>query len=80
MEVNKEETKYVVSKEDFISKISLNKYDTIKNVNKHQESLQKTFLKRYNTDYKTSPLIKHTIIDMDMPSLSLDNTIVESEK
>ena len=80
MEVNTEETKYIVSKEDFISKMSLNKYDTKKNVNKDQQPLKKAFLKRYNTDYKTSPLIKHTIIDMDMPSLSLDNTIVESEK
>jgi len=79
MEVNKEKATTRISKEDFISKITLNKFSNIhtsKNI-----VADKSFVRPYTNKFETSPMIKHTIVSMDMPSLSLDSPpSTESEK
>ena len=65
-----------ISKEEFISKIQIN--------DGNQSTINKTsnkiLLERYKTNYEKSPLIKHTIVDIDMPSLDLKKFMVEFEK
>lgn len=79
MEVNKEEPTVHISKEDFISKITLNKFSNI-HTTKNVVS-DKSFVRPYTNKFETSPMIKHTIVSMDMPSLTLDSPpSTESEK
>lgn len=65
--------KSVFVKDDIISKLHLNIEDNIRK----QKIIPKQSLnnepKKYNGSiHDTSPMIKHTIIDMDVPYLSLD--------
>ena len=79
MEVNKEEYPHPISKADFISKIKLNKFS---NVCQTKNAIpDKSFVRPYTNKIQTSPMIKHTIVSMDVPSLSLETpSTTESEK
>ena len=66
-----------ISKEEFISKIQINNDSTQSTIN---NTTNKILLERYKINYEKSPLIKHTIIDIDIPSLDLKKFTVEFEK
>ena len=79
MEVNKEKATAPISKEDFISKIRLDKFS---NIHTSKNALSdKSFIRPYINKFETSPMIKHTIVSIDIPSLDLQSQpSIESEK
>jgi len=75
--VESNNVKKSISKYDFLSKIQTNNDGKQPNINKLSNQI---IFERFNTNYETSPLIKHTIVDIDIPSLDLKKFMVESEK
>ena len=62
-----------ISKYDILSKIQTNNDGKQPNIN---NSANQIIFERFKTNYEKSPLIKHTIVDIDMPSLDLKKFMV----